>query len=639
MSNETKIPAEWVQLAIDTDLVYRNLYGGLESPYQEGVDITEQLGAFCRMLLAAAPAATHAAAEEPAPIDMVLYCPKCGEQHIDEPDTLHVFDGKDAAGNAHVGDVGGDGEWNNPPHRSHLCHGCGHIWRPADVPTNGVAAVKTAGKNDSPISLRASAAAAEEPRVGAFLDGLRRVYKARNIGEAREIVIETMGQDFIAQHFAPDARSTPEHDAKVDEALGIILLPPIRVSTTTHELLKRFAEFNGVIVQAVVRDILDKAMSAGGASVAPATASVGGEDVAHALMAILERFGANATVVNVLDWIDARPLIYQALGLASVITDRVPNRVHLDETAPAALREIGYMVNALDDGSHGYRVIRDALRAACLSFPSAAAVQAESGPWRDAILDKLALTYMHVPLDESPAAILDRLIAWHVGAVDKSREMQIQSVDKIDNLQDRSAAVQAEPAELSEDDIDAIVTRHFRDRSHPDSYAALRATVRDAIAAATQPQAAQEDPAERAVIAAYKAWRDSMRGIIDGIPDLMSWKAGIAWARTQPQAAQAEPAAWAYEVFAAYEGDICAEWKRSVSLFKPVAAEHIRNLRPLYAATQPQVTEREALSEPMTSQHVLDAYRSGSVWDDEPNDAFEKGIRAAEAHHGINTKG
>lgn len=87
-----------------------------------------------------------------APIDMVLHCPKCHTQHIDEPDTLHVFDGKDAAGNAHVSDVGSDGGWNNPPHRSHLCHGCGHIWRPADVPTNGVAAVKTAGKNDSPVA-------------------------------------------------------------------------------------------------------------------------------------------------------------------------------------------------------------------------------------------------------------------------------------------------------------------------------------------------------------------------------------------------------------------------------------------------------------------------------------------------------
>jgi rubredoxin len=66
------------------------------------------------------------------PIDMVLHCPNCGAQHID------------AATEA----------WRNPPHRSHLCHACGHIWRPADVPTNGVAAVKTRGKNDSPIVSR-----------------------------------------------------------------------------------------------------------------------------------------------------------------------------------------------------------------------------------------------------------------------------------------------------------------------------------------------------------------------------------------------------------------------------------------------------------------------------------------------------
>lgn len=43
------------------------------------------------------------------------------------------------------------GAWDNPPHRSHKCSGCGHIWRPADVCTNGVAAVKTVGKNDSPL--------------------------------------------------------------------------------------------------------------------------------------------------------------------------------------------------------------------------------------------------------------------------------------------------------------------------------------------------------------------------------------------------------------------------------------------------------------------------------------------------------
>lgn len=77
------------------------------------------------------------------PIDMVLHCPACGLQHIDAPDTEP---------SAHPD--GRESKWDNPPHRSHLCHGCGHIWRPADVPTNGVAAVKTRGKNDSPIVKR-----------------------------------------------------------------------------------------------------------------------------------------------------------------------------------------------------------------------------------------------------------------------------------------------------------------------------------------------------------------------------------------------------------------------------------------------------------------------------------------------------
>lgn len=52
------------------------------------------------------------------PIDMVLFCPVCGLQHVDAPEP--------AKG------------WENPPHRSHLCHGCSHVWRPAGVPTNGV---------------------------------------------------------------------------------------------------------------------------------------------------------------------------------------------------------------------------------------------------------------------------------------------------------------------------------------------------------------------------------------------------------------------------------------------------------------------------------------------------------------------
>ncbi len=63
------------------------------------------------------------------PIDMILYCPECHTQHIDAPEP--------------------EKGWDNPPHKSHLCHCCGRIWRPADVATNGVAKIKTRGEEDT----------------------------------------------------------------------------------------------------------------------------------------------------------------------------------------------------------------------------------------------------------------------------------------------------------------------------------------------------------------------------------------------------------------------------------------------------------------------------------------------------------
>ena len=97
------------------------------------------------------------APELPAlPIPMILFCPKCGLQHIDEPDELTP-------------------DWQNPPHRSHLCHGCGCIWRPADVATVGVRAIETKGKADTfdPASPRA-AAEVGEGMVDAALDAYYR---------------------------------------------------------------------------------------------------------------------------------------------------------------------------------------------------------------------------------------------------------------------------------------------------------------------------------------------------------------------------------------------------------------------------------------------------------------------------------
>lgn len=91
----------------------------------------------------------HTGRVEPRPIDMVLHCPNCGAQHIDKPEG-QFYPGMTADESAAQNDA--YDLWTNPPHRSHLCHSCGHIWRPADVPTNGVAAVKTRGKADDPIA-------------------------------------------------------------------------------------------------------------------------------------------------------------------------------------------------------------------------------------------------------------------------------------------------------------------------------------------------------------------------------------------------------------------------------------------------------------------------------------------------------
>lgn len=71
---------------------------------------------------------------EPAadPVDMLLFCPNCTEQHIDAP----------------------HGTWTNPPHKTHECQRCGYRWRPSDVPTNGVASIKTSGSTDQPAQPR-----------------------------------------------------------------------------------------------------------------------------------------------------------------------------------------------------------------------------------------------------------------------------------------------------------------------------------------------------------------------------------------------------------------------------------------------------------------------------------------------------
>lgn len=80
---------------------------------------------------------------EQKPVDMILFCPKCGLQHIDNQEPH-----KTECGWHHDAPCDCDA-WMNPPHRSHLCGYCGHIWRPADAATNGVLEIKTRGESDS----------------------------------------------------------------------------------------------------------------------------------------------------------------------------------------------------------------------------------------------------------------------------------------------------------------------------------------------------------------------------------------------------------------------------------------------------------------------------------------------------------
>lgn len=51
---------------------------------------------------------------KPEPIPMLLWCPECGERHLDV------------------------GRFASKPHHTHACQGCGMVWRPAIGPTVGV---------------------------------------------------------------------------------------------------------------------------------------------------------------------------------------------------------------------------------------------------------------------------------------------------------------------------------------------------------------------------------------------------------------------------------------------------------------------------------------------------------------------
>ncbi len=126
-------------------------------------------------------------ARQAEPIDMVLHCPACGLQHIDAPDERTPG-------------------WKNEPHRSHLCHGCRHIWRPADVPTNGVAAVKTKGKADSPIAAQAEPSKDDDLLTIAYMAGAhdaKRAAQAEPVEDERGLALWQLIYGAIAHEPLP----------------------------------------------------------------------------------------------------------------------------------------------------------------------------------------------------------------------------------------------------------------------------------------------------------------------------------------------------------------------------------------------------------------------------------------------------
>lgn len=120
------------------------------------------------------------------PVQMLLFCPNCGLKHVDEPDERTP-------------------DWTNPPHKSHLCHGCGCIWRPADVPTEGVNAIATIGKADT-LDLNSVETLSRQPVPPASGD----------VGEMVERLRHT--KQVLAAGFSP----TAECFGSIDEATTLL---------------------------------------------------------------------------------------------------------------------------------------------------------------------------------------------------------------------------------------------------------------------------------------------------------------------------------------------------------------------------------------------------------------------------------
>jgi hypothetical protein len=93
-------------------------------------------------------------------LPMRLDCPACHRPHVDAPEPVRECGANGGRGcsikpcgpnrELQCAFCGSPPRWDNPPHTSHECQHCGHMWRPSDALTTGVLDLATFGSNDSP---------------------------------------------------------------------------------------------------------------------------------------------------------------------------------------------------------------------------------------------------------------------------------------------------------------------------------------------------------------------------------------------------------------------------------------------------------------------------------------------------------
>lgn len=140
------------------------------------------------------------------PVDILLYCPKCGFQHIDRPDE-------------------NDPDWDNPPHVSHLCRNCGHVWRPSDVYTNGVESIQTKGKKDgcpNPLVSQFDKLSEYEAKIAELEDRYRLRPRSEWTEEMGEVLCYSKITSYRSKGYILDA---PSHFTQFQ------LLPPLPEQT------------------------------------------------------------------------------------------------------------------------------------------------------------------------------------------------------------------------------------------------------------------------------------------------------------------------------------------------------------------------------------------------------------------------